>query len=109
MLWLTAANSIAAGSIWLSVPEWIVHGLGGDLVREPSLASRTGLIRQDNGQPWADAISLAGLPARFLPDAAPAGTPVGKLDHPAVPAAATGALLSVAGHDHPVAALASAR
>jgi sugar (pentulose or hexulose) kinase len=105
MLWLTAANPIAAGSTWLSVPEWIVHGLGGDLVREPSLASRTGLIRQDTAELWDEAVDVAGLPASFLPDAAPAGTPVGRLDHSRVPAAAAGALLSVAGHDHPVAAL----
>jgi sugar (pentulose or hexulose) kinase len=106
MLWLTATNRIAPGSTWLSVPEWIVHGLGGDLVREPSLASRTGLIRQDTAQPWDDAVAIAGVPAQFLPDAAPAGTPVGKLDHADAPSAASGAVLSVAGHDHPVAALA---
>ncbi|MGI8882308.1 MAG: FGGY family carbohydrate kinase [Jatrophihabitans sp.] len=106
MLWLTATNRIPAGSTWLSVPEWIVHGLGGDLVREPSLASRTGLIRQDTAQPWDDAVAIAGVPAQFLPDAAPAGTPVGKLDYAGAPSAASEAVLSVAGHDHPVAALA---
>ena len=45
----------APGSKWLSVPEWIVHGLGGEMCREPSLASRTGLIDQGTGRPWADA------------------------------------------------------
>lgn len=106
LLWLTSAHPIATGSTWLSVPEWIVHGLGGDRLREPSLASRTGLIRQDTGEPWSDAANLVGVPTRFLPDAAPAGTPAGKLGYDGAPSAAVGAVLSVAGHDHPVAALA---
>jgi sugar (pentulose or hexulose) kinase len=105
LLWLTSKQSIAAGSRWLSVPEWVVHALGGEQVREASLASRTGLVRLDTAQPWDEALDIAGVPASFLPEPAPAGTPVGKLDHPGVPAAAAGALLSVAGHDHPVAAL----
>ena len=106
LLWLAGQHRIPRGASWLSVPEWIVHGLGGAPVREPSLASRTGLIRQDTGALWDDALALADLPARFLPDALPAGTPAGHLAHDDVPSAAAGALLSVAGHDHPVAALA---
>jgi sugar (pentulose or hexulose) kinase len=96
---------LAPGSTWLSVPEWIVHGLGGDRRREPSLAARTGLIDQGTGQPWADALAIAGLPEAFLPDETPAGRPCGVLRHGDVPACAAGAVLSVAGHDHPVAAL----
>ena len=53
---------------WLSVPEWIVFALGGDPVREPSLASRTGLIDQGTGQVWPQALAAAGLPARILPE-----------------------------------------
>ena len=106
LLWLNAQGLRTAGSSWLSVPEWIVHALGGDRLREPSLASRTGLIRQDTGEVWGEALDAAGLPAGLLPDAAPAGTPAGALTHDGVPAAAAGAVLSVAGHDHPVGALA---
>jgi sugar (pentulose or hexulose) kinase len=102
LLW---RRSVAAGSTWLNVPEWIVHGLGGERCREPSLASRTGLIDQGTGRPWADALAVAGLPADLLPDAVPAGRSVGHLTHEDVPACAAGAVLSVAGHDHPVAAL----
>jgi sugar (pentulose or hexulose) kinase len=105
LLWLRTERHIAPGGKWLSVPEWIVHGLGGDLCREPSLASRTGLIDQSTGEPWADALAIADLPAAFLPDALDAGRPAGFLRHPRVPACAAGAVLSVAGHDHPVAAL----
>ena len=102
---LLARPPVAPGSSWLSVPEWIVHGLGGERCREPSLASRTGLIDQGTGEPWAEAFAVAGLPAGFLPDEIPAGRPAGFLRHEDAPAAASGAVLSVAGHDHPVAAL----
>jgi sugar (pentulose or hexulose) kinase len=105
LLWLQHERHIAPGSTWLSVPEWVVHGLGGDRCREPSLASRTGLIDQGTGQPWAEALAIAGLPDSFLPDQTYAGRPAGFLRHEGVPACAAGAVLSVAGHDHPLAAL----
>lgn len=105
LLWRRHERRIAPGSTWLSVPEWVVHGLGGDRYREPSLASRTGLIDQGTGRPWADALAIADLPDGFLPDEMYAGRPCGLLTHGDVPACAAGAVLSVAGHDHPVAAL----
>src|SRR6185312_12530777 len=92
-------------STWLSVPEWIVFALGGDLVREPSLASRTGLIDQGTGQVWPQALAAAGLPARVLPEERPAGCPAGFVRHDGVVSCAAGAVLTVAGHDHPVAAV----
>jgi sugar (pentulose or hexulose) kinase len=106
LLWLRA-NGCQAGpaSTWLSVPEWIVFGLGGDLVREPSLASRTGLIDQGTGELWAAAAALAGLSARILPEERPAGSPAGYLRRDGVDSRAIGAVLTVAGHDHPVAAI----
>ena len=106
LLWLRASgNPAGPASTWLSVPEWIVFGLGGELVREPSLASRTGLIDQDTGELWPDAAAVAGLPDRILPDERPAGAPAGRLRHDGVDACAQGAVLTVAGHDHPVAAI----
>lgn len=105
LLWLSRRPGIAAGSKWLSVPEWIVHALGGDQCREPSLASRTGLIDQGTGRPWPDALALAGLPATLLPDEMHAGQPAGLLTHDRAPRCAAGAVLSVAGHDHAVAAV----
>jgi len=105
LLWLRQEGQIKPGAKWLSVPEWVVYGLGGELCREPSLASRTGLIDQGTGEPWADALAIAGLPETFLPDQIDAGRPAGRLAHESVPACAAGAVLSVAGHDHPVAAL----
>jgi sugar (pentulose or hexulose) kinase len=106
LLWLRASGHRAGpASTWLSVPEWIVFGLGGDLVSEPSLASRTGLIDQGTGELWPAAGALAGLPARILPDERPAGSPAGRVRHDGVDARAAGAVLTVAGHDHPVAAI----
>jgi sugar (pentulose or hexulose) kinase len=87
------------------VPEWIVFGLGGGPVREPLLASRTGLIDQGAGELWPGAAALAGLSARILPDERPAGSPAGRLRHDGVDSCAAGAVLTVAGHDHPVAAI----
>ncbi len=106
LLWLRASGYRAGpGSTWLSVPEWIVFALGGDPVREPSLASRTGLIDQDTGEIWPDALAAAGLSARILPGERPAGARAGYLRHEGVVSAAAGAVLTVAGHDHPVAAI----
>jgi sugar (pentulose or hexulose) kinase len=106
LLWLRARGQPAGpASRWLSVPEWIVFALGGDPVREPSLASRTGLIDQGTGALWPDALAAAGLPAAILPDERPAGARAGRVGHDGVPACAAGAVLTVAGHDHPVAAV----
>ena len=106
LLWLRASGyAIGPASTWLSVPEWIVFALGGDQVREPSLASRTGLIDQGTGGLWPEALAVAGLSARILPEERPAGTPAGYLRHDGVVSRAAGAVLTVAGHDHPVGAI----
>ena len=106
LLWLRASGYLVdPASTWLSVPEWIVFALGGDRVREPSLASRTGLIDQGTGEVWPDALAAAGLSARILPDERPAGVRAGHLRRDGVVSGAAGAMLTVAGHDHPVAAI----
>jgi sugar (pentulose or hexulose) kinase len=106
LLWLRARGYLASPAwTWLSVPEWIVFALGGEPVREPSLASRTGLIDQGTGQVWPDALAAAGLSARILPGERPAGGRAGFLQHEGVVSGAAGAVLTVAGHDHPVAAI----
>jgi sugar (pentulose or hexulose) kinase len=107
LLWLQASgHRVGPAATWLSVPEWIVFALGGDPVREPSLASRTGLIDQDTGQPWPSALAAAGLPEKILPAERLAGQAAGYLKHQDVIPCAAGAVLTVAGHDHPVAAIA---
>jgi sugar (pentulose or hexulose) kinase len=106
LLWLRSAGvSLTPGHRWSSVPEWVVHRLGGRLVREPSLASRTGLIDQASGSVWHDGAVAAGVPTSLLPPPVPAGTATGTLRFPHLPRALRGAALTVAGHDHPVAAV----
>lgn len=92
---------------WLNVPEFVAHALGGRPVTEPSLASRTGLLDQATEQPWDPALEHLALPAAVLPPLTTAGTPIGTVDHPGAPEAVRGAVLTVAGHDHPVASVAS--
>ena len=90
---------------WLSVPEYIVYRLGGELVHEPSLASRTGLLDQATGAPWADGAVELGLPPTLLPARQPYGETAGTLRHDALPGGLQGAALLVGGHDHPVATI----
>jgi sugar (pentulose or hexulose) kinase len=89
----------AAGVRWLSVAEWIVRGLGGDEAAELSLASRTGAYDLHARSLWAPALEWAGAPAELFPEAVPAGTPLGTVDHPGLEGA-RGAVLAVGGHDH---------
>lgn len=106
LLWLQSSGlTLTSAHRWASVPEWVVHRLGGLLVREPSLASRTGLVDQATGAVWEEGLSAAGLPTTLLPPPMAAGTAAGSLRCAGLPPALQGALLTVAGHDHPVAAL----
>ncbi|GAA0805439.1 FGGY family carbohydrate kinase [Spirilliplanes yamanashiensis] len=90
---------------WLSVPEYLVRFLGGDTVSEPSLASRTGLLDQAGGRPWQEGADTLGLAAGLLAEPRPSGVSAGRLRCGALPANVQGAVLTVAGHDHPVAAI----
>jgi sugar (pentulose or hexulose) kinase len=106
LLWFADQGlSVSAGHRWASIPEHVVRVLGGELVSEPSLASRTGLLDQATGRVWADGVEALGLPATLLPTAAYAGTSVGALRHAGLPACFQGAALTVAGHDHAAAAI----
>jgi len=106
LLWLQSTGlAMTSAHRWSSVPEWVVHRLGGYLVREPSLASRTGLIDQTTGALWHGGVSAAGLPATLLPPPVAAGVAAGTLHFAGLPFSFQGAALTVAGHDHPVAAI----
>jgi sugar (pentulose or hexulose) kinase len=104
--WLMSHVPAAAGAVRrLNIAEWIVRSLGGEDVSEPSLASRTGWLDINRGDWWPAALEWSGARPGLLPPLAPAGTALGQ-----VPAAAglgrlTGAVLTVAGHDHQVAAI----
>ncbi|KHK96337.1 carbohydrate kinase [Microbacterium mangrovi] len=88
---------------WLSIPEFAAAHLGGDVAAEYSLASRTGLLDQNSGEPWQRALDELGVTAAFLPPLRWAGSPWGTASAVASGPFA-GAALTVAGHDHLVAA-----
>ena len=88
----------ARGVRWLSVGEWVVHGLGGEQGAELSLASRTGWLDLHARGWWDETLAWSGAPAGLLPEPAFAGTPLGTVGD-ALPQA-RGAVLAVGGHDH---------
>lgn len=106
LLWQrrSAGTTSFTGCRWLNVPEYVVHALGGDRVTEPSLASRTGLLDQASLGAYAPALEVLGADASLLPPLVPAGTAAGVVSGE-WPARLRGAVLTVAGHDHPVASL----
>jgi sugar (pentulose or hexulose) kinase len=58
-------------SRWLNMPEYVAYALTGELVSEPSLASRTGLLDQATGRPWPEALDRIGAKETFLPELRP--------------------------------------
>lgn len=91
---------------FLNVPEYVVHVLGGERVAEYSLVSRTGLIDQDDSSAWAAALDVLGVDESIIARRVGAGSPVATLTDPLMPTAFHGAVLTVAGHDHLVSAVA---
>lgn len=89
----------------LNVAEWIVRGLGGDEAAELSLASRTGWLRLAECDWWPDAMAWSGLDPSLIPPLVTAGTPLGRVGADAGLPRLTGAVLTVAGHDHQAAAV----
>ncbi|MFB9322128.1 FGGY-family carbohydrate kinase, partial [Cryptosporangium minutisporangium] len=105
LLWAVEHGlELVPGSRWLNVPEYVAFALGAHPVSEPSLASRTGLLDLDTGTTWSAALDLLGVAPAFVPERRYAGQPAGVVRGDAAPAALRGATISVAGHDHPVAA-----
>ncbi len=89
-----------------SVGEWVVRRLGGAPVAELSLVSRTGLFDLTAVRAWDAALDLLGWPG-LLPEPVVAGTAAGLASGEGVPGILRGAVLTVAGHDHQVAAYAT--
>lgn len=104
LLFLADGGLELAGRQWLNLPEFVATALGGRRGAEPSLASRTGLLDQDSGRAWPELLALLGVGDDFLPPLLDAGTDLGPISAPWVPAAFRSARIAVAGHDHLVAA-----
>ncbi|MFF5289198.1 FGGY-family carbohydrate kinase [Paractinoplanes globisporus] len=109
LAWLRGRGVPLPGSRWLNLPEFVAAALGGRTALEQSLTSRTGLLDQDTGGPWPRMLDVLGVDETFLPTLVEAGSPFGEASASAVPDSMAGALLTVAGHDHLVAAEATGR
>jgi sugar (pentulose or hexulose) kinase len=105
LAWMRGQGTVLRGRQWLNVPELVVHRLGGVRATEMSLAARTGLLDQDSGDLWPEALAAIDADASLIPPRVVAGTPLGRAGGPTVPRVLHGAVLTVAGHDHPVAAV----
>ncbi|MDT0117128.1 FGGY family carbohydrate kinase [Microbacterium sp. PRF11] len=106
LAWLRDQGTDLTGLRWLDLPEFVVAALGGDVALELSLASRTGLIDQDSGAAWPAMLDALGVTADLLPPLRGGGLPWGTASEAFGPRLA-GAALTVAGHDHLVAAQAN--
>ena len=92
-----------AGLRWLNLPEFVATALGARAVSEYSLASRTGLLDQDTGLAWRAMADHLGVDDDFLPPLVASGEHLGTAGV-WLPERFAGAAITVAGHDHLVAA-----
>ncbi len=106
LLWMKAEGLAPHGGTWFNVPEFVAHRLGAQPATEWSLASRTGLLDQGTADLWPAALELLGAGPGLIPPRVAAGTPLGRIGD-AAPEILRGAVLTVAGHDHAVAAVGS--
>lgn len=107
LLWLrTQGLVIEPGDVWLNAQEFVAYRLTGMMATERSLASRTALMDQDTEGAWQEVWTLLGAPATFVPPYQAAGEVFGCVgDHG--PSSLRGVPVTVAGHDHLVAAIGS--
>jgi sugar (pentulose or hexulose) kinase len=105
LLWLQRQGfKIAPGDVWLNAQEYVAYRLTGTQATERSLASRTALIDQDSGTPWVDVLETLGASSTFVPPYQSAGEASGYVTDSG-PAILRGVPVTVAGHDHLVAAV----
>lgn len=105
--WLRDQGLDLRGLQWLSLPEFVILRLGGRRVAELSLLGRTGFLDVHTGGLHLPALHHLGADERLVPERVGAGTPAGRVRHDHPVEAVRGAVLTVAGHDHAVAAAAA--
>jgi xylulokinase len=109
--WLrdNAPAAYAAAARWLHVADYIAFRLCGAQATDYSLATRTMLFDLPKLR-WSDSlIAAAGLRADLLPEALPAGTPIGEITQAGADATGllVGTVVGCGGHDHICGALAA--
>jgi xylulokinase len=109
ILWLRERDpSVAHDAIWLSVADYIVFRLTGQMATDPTLAARTYLYSLEDSA-WDDAwIRHFGLVPLNFPRVVPTGEPVSSVrgDAAALTGLRVGTQVAIAGHDHICASLA---
>lgn len=111
LLWLKEQQPAlySRGAAWLSLAEWIALRLTGRTAACPTLAARTLAYDLSAGDWMEELLAETGVRRLLFQPLLPEGAPVGGLT--AVAAASTGLAagtpVTLAGHDHPCAALAA--
>lgn len=104
--WRDEAGLDLRGLQWLGLPELVCHGLGAGRYAEHSMLGRTALWDIHDEALFGPALDALGTGPDLVPPRVAAGSALGRVraDHPV--RQARGAVLTVAGHDHLVAAAA---
>lgn len=103
LLWLQTQSTFPQGARWVGVPEWVAFILGGKLVAERSLASRTGLY-DVLADAWREDFQEAAFERSLtMPELVTTQDILGRMVRKA--SHFDGAALIVAGHDHMCAAI----
>jgi sugar (pentulose or hexulose) kinase len=104
--WRDEAGLDLRGLQWLGLAELVCHGLGAGRFAERSMLGRTGLWDVHDEALFAPALEVLDVGPDLVPPRVAAGAALGRVraDHPVE--RVRGAVLTVAGHDHLVAAAA---
>lgn len=82
LLWIAehAPDELGASATWTDLGDFVLHGLGAELVMDWSHAARAGAF-DISARAWdEDTLALVGLDLAF-PRLVPSGTVIGRLDH----------------------------
>ena len=102
--WLAAHVPASRAAVRrFNVAEWVARGLGADEVSERSLASRTGWLDLAREAFDPELLAWSGAAASLMPPLVAAGQPIGTATFPGL----SGAVVTIAGHDHQAAAVGS--
>lgn len=103
ILWLRERDPGAVrGAVWLSVPDYIVYRMTGQMSTDPTLAARTYAYVIPDGTWNESLLERVHLNPALFPPVLPSGSPVGGAVGEGVEAAGLrrGIEVSVSGHDH---------
>ena len=89
----------------LNVAEWIVRGLGGEEATRTVAGITDRVAAAGERSWWGDTLEWSGASESLMPALVTAGTPLGRVSADAGLPRLTGAVLTVAGHDHQAAVI----